>query len=383
MIRVPQHIETLSPYKPGKPIEEVQKELGLAEVIKLASNENPLGPSPLSVQRMTEHARDLHYYPNGGLTLREALASRHQLKTDNVICGNGSESVLQLALRTFLDDGDTMLSCDGTFVGFLVLAHASGRATTLLPQAAGYRFDVQALASAIRPDTKIVYIANANNPTGTHITREEFEWFMQRVPDNVLVIFDEAYFEYSIAVDPDTYPDSLHYRFDNVLTLRTFSKIYGIAGVRIGYGFAHSDIIRSMLKIKLPFEPGTIAQSAGLGALDDEEFLRRSVECNNEGLAYVSSALAEMHIAVPRSVANFVMLDCGTPGNVTALYTALLHRGVITRPLPGFNLPHCLRISIGTMEQNRRCLEALRDVLHTEPQLHEALAPQGAGGINI
>ncbi len=373
MIQVPKHIETLSPYKPGKPIEEVQRELGLTEIIKLASNENPLGPSPLSVKRMTEHAHELHYYPNGGLSLREALAHRHQLKTENVICGNGSESVLQLALRTFLDDGDTMLSCDGTFVGFLVLAHASGRSVTLLPQAEGYRFDVQAIAAAIRPDTKIVYIANANNPTGTHITREEFEWLMQRVPEHVLVIFDEAYFEYSIAADPDTYPDSLHYRFDNVLTLRTFSKIYGIAGVRIGYGFAHSDIIRSMLKIKLPFEPGTIAQSAGLGALDDDDFLRRSVQCNNEGLAFVSASLAELHINVPRSVANFVMLDCGTAIRVADLYDALLHRGIITRPLQGFNLPHCLRISIGTMEQNRRCLDALRDILHTQPQLHEAL----------
>lgn len=381
MIQVPKHIETLSPYRPGKPIEEVQRELGLTEIIKLASNENPLGPSPLSIQRMTEHAHDLHYYPNGGLTLREALAHRHHMKTDNVICGNGSESVLQLALRTFLDEGDTMLSCDGTFVGFLVLAHASGRKLTLLPQSDGYRFDVQGIAAAIRPDTKIIYIANANNPTGTHITREEFEWLMQRVPEHVLVIFDEAYFEYSVAADPHTYPDSLQYRFDNVLTLRTFSKIYGIAGVRIGYGFGHSDIIRSMLKIKLPFEPGTIAQSAGLGALQDEEFLQRSVQCNNEGLAYVSSALTAMHISIPRSVANFVMLDCGTADRVAALYNSLLHRGIITRPLQGFNLPHCLRISIGTMEQNQRCMSALAEILHEQPQLQEALtAPKATLG---
>lgn len=379
MIRVPRHIEVLSPYKPGKPIEEVQRELGLTDVVKLASNENPLGPSPLAVQRMTEHAHDLHYYPNGGLTLREALAHRHQLKTENVICGNGSESVLQLALRTFLDDGDLLLSCDGTFVGFLVLSQASGRELRLVPQTAGYRFDVEALAAAITPRTKIVYIANANNPTGTHISREEFEWFMQRVPEDVLVIFDEAYFEYSIAIDPETYPDSLQYRFDNVLTLRTFSKIYGIAGVRIGYGFAHSDIIRSMLKVKLPFEPGTLAQSAGLGALEDDDFLRRSVECNNEGIVFVTNALRDMHITVPRSVANFVMLDCASPANVQALYDALLHKGVITRPLGGFNLPHCLRISIGTPEQNRICMSALRDVLVDLPQVNEALTTTLSG----
>lgn len=373
MIRLPKHIEELSPYKPGKPIEEVQRELGLTDIIKLASNENPLGPSPLAVQRVTEHAQSLHYYPNGGLTLREVLAQRHHVKTDNVICGNGSESILQLALRTFLGEGDELLSCDGTFVGFFVLAQASGNSLHLVPQAPGYRFDVEALAAAITPRTKIVYIANANNPTGTSITREEFEWFIQRVPEHVLVIFDEAYFEYSAAVAPDTYPDSLQYRFDNVLTLRTFSKIYGIAGVRIGYGFAHSDIVRAMLKVKLPFEPGTLAQSAALGALEDSDFLQRSVQCNTEGLAYVSGYLRERGIRVPQSVANFVMLDCGTADYVQELYTALLQRGVITRPLAGFRLPHCLRISIGTREQNAVCMSAVSEALQSLPHVRDAL----------
>lgn len=373
MIRLPKHIEELSPYKPGKPIEEVQRELGLTDIIKLASNENPLGPSPLAVQRISEHAQSLHYYPNGGLTLRETLAQRHHVKTDNVICGNGSESLLQLALRTFLGEGDELLSCDGTFVGFFVLAQASGNVLRLVPQAPGYRFDVEALANAITPSTKIVYIANANNPTGTSITREEFEWFIQRVPEGVLVIFDEAYFEYSTAVAPSSYPDSLHYRFDNVLTLRTFSKIYGIAGVRIGYGFAHSNIIHAMMKVKLPFEPGTLAQSAALGALEDSEFLQRSVQCNSDGLAFVTGALRDMGIVVPHSVANFVMLDCGSANHVQELYTALLQYGVITRPLAGFRLPQCLRISIGTQEQNAACLQALSSSFQALPHIREVL----------
>lgn len=372
MIPTPKHIQELAPYKPGKPIAEVQKEFGLTNIIKLASNENPFGSSPKAIARMMADAHDLNYYPNGGATLREKLSEFHQVKTENIIVGNGAESILSYAIRTFIVPGDEVLTCLGTFVGLRVTTQSIGCATKFIPLK-NYRFDVEALASAITPQTKIVYISNVNNPTGTYISDEEFTWFVNQLPENAMLIFDEAYFEYSQAFGKQDFPNSLHYRFDNVLTIRTFSKVYGIAGFRIGYGVGHSNIISSMMKIRLPFEPNTLAQSAALGALEDSEFREMTVQANVEGITFYSKEFSALGFNPPQSLGNFVMLPCQSAENVAFLYENLLRRGIITRPLEGFQLPECLRVSTGTMEQNRACVHALKEILSENPAFHQAM----------
>lgn len=357
---VPPYIESLEPYKPGKPISELQRELGISHVVKLASNENPLGPSPLAIESLKNNLRDLHLYPNGGLDLREALALRFNLRLENVIAGSGSEGIMATIIRTFLGDDDEVLTSEGTFVGFYVLARSRGVKMTLVPQRS-YRFDLEAIAAAITPRTKLVYLANPNNPTGTIFTRPEFDRFMESVPPHVLIILDEAYFEYAQA-NP-AYPDSMQYRYDNVITLRTFSKIYGLAGVRIGYGFAHGALIGNLLKVKLPFEPSAPAQIAGIAALDDAAFLRRSLEVNDAGRRFLVPALTSLGLTVVPSEANFLLVPMESEMQVTDVYTGLLHRGIIIRPLAAFGLPHCLRITVGTREENEECVSAMSSVL--------------------
>jgi len=357
---VPPYIESLEPYKPGKPIRELQDELGLTDVVKLASNENPLGPSPLAVEAIKHNCSELHLYPNGGLDLRQVLAERFHLKIGNVVTGSGSESIMSNIIRTFLADNEEVLTSEGTFVGLYVLARSRGVRMVTVPLV-DYHFDLKALAGAITNKTKIIYLANPNNPTGTMFTKKEFDLFMKSVPSHILIILDEAYFEYA-AGNPE-YPDSMEYRYDNVITLRTFSKVYGLAGVRIGYGFAHDVLITNLLKVKLPFEPSTLAQAAGIAALDDYEFLSQSVKVNQTGKTFLGPALQNLGLEVIPTKANFFLVPLDDEQEVMRLYNALLQRGVIVRPLRAFGLPHCIRITIGTQEQNERLLKELQLVL--------------------
>jgi histidinol-phosphate aminotransferase len=361
---VPSYIETLEPYKPGKSIAELQKEYGIAKVVKLASNENPLGPSPHALEAMQQHFPELHRYPNGGLDLREVLARKFNLKVANVIAGSGSEGIMSSIIRTFLCDDDEVLTSEGTFVGFYVLARSRGVTMVTVPLK-GYRFDLRAIGTHITPHTKIIYLANPNNPTGTIFTTKEFDEFMGMVPPHVLIILDEAYFEY--AMENPQYPDSMHYRYDNVITLRTFSKIYGLAGIRIGYGFAHDELIKNLLKVKLPFEPSTLAQAAGIAALSDSEFLHRSLMVNAAGKRFLPGALTALGLTVVPTDANFVLVAFDSEATVQQIYGGLLSRGVIIRPLKAFGLPHWVRITIGTDEQNQTLVEALREVLKKAP----------------
>lgn len=362
---VPPYIETLQPYQAGLPAEEVRRRYGLERVDKLASNENPLGPSPLAVEAMNRSFKGLHLYPTGGLDLRLRLAELFELKVENVIAGSGSEGIMANIIRAFLCDDDEVLTSENTFIGFRVLAQSRGVAYRTVPYH-DWRFDLSALATAITEKTKIIYLANPNNPTGTIFTRQEFDNFYKHVPERVLIILDEAYFEY--AKDHPRYPDSMHYRYDNVITLRTFSKIYGLAGVRIGYGFAHEDLIANLLKVKLPFEPSTLAQAAGLAALDDREFLHRSLELNVRGLRLYRQAFTEMGLHPLPGEANFVMIPFASEPHAMAVFEAMIRRGTIVRPLKAFGLPHCLRISTGTMEENDRCLQAMRQALEQIPE---------------
>jgi histidinol-phosphate aminotransferase len=356
---VPPYIESLRPYEAGRTIESVQREYGLTRIAKLASNENPLGTSPKALEAMTRSLGSLNFYPNGGLTLREVLAEQFDLKVENVIAGSGSEGIMSNIIRAFLCDDDEVLTTDAAFIGFQVLARSRGVKYRTVPYR-DWHYDLDALAAQINEHTKIIYLANPNNPTGSIFTRAQFDQFYRHVPERVLIILDEAYFEY--AKDNPRYPDSMHYRYDNVITLRTFSKVYGLAGARIGYGFAHDELIRNLLKVKLPFEPSTPAQAAGVAALSDHEFLHRSLELNARGLQVLSEGLQDLGLHVVPSQANFIMIVM--PGEEAAhrAFEDLLSQGVVVRPLKAFGLPHCLRVSTGTDADNQLCLEAWRRI---------------------
>src|SRR5579864_9356994 len=350
---VPPYIATLRPYEPGRTAEEVERAYGIAHAAKLASNENPMGPSPLALEALRQADARLHLYPNGGLDLRRVLAREYDLKVENVIAGSGSEGIMSNIIRAFLCDEDEVLTTEAAFIGFQVLAKSRGVKYRTVPYK-NWHYDLPALAAQINDHTKIIYLANPNNPTGTIFTKHQFDEFYQHVPERVLIILDEAYFEY--AKDNPKYPDSMHYRYDNVITLRTFSKIYGLAGARIGYGFAHEELIANLLKVKLPFEPSTLAQAAGIAALADQEFLHRSLELNARGLRFLGEGLREAGLTVVPSEANFVMAVMESEQQAGATFEKLLARGIIVRPLRAFGLPQCLRISTGTDEDNRRCV---------------------------
>jgi histidinol-phosphate aminotransferase len=367
---VPPYIEALEPYVAGRRPEDVRREYGVERVIKLASNENPLGPSPRAVEAMRAVIETVHLYPDGGLRLRERLAEEFETRVENVITGSGSEGIISNVIRTFLGDEDEVLTTEAAFIGFRLLAQSRGVTYRTVPYR-NWRYDLEALAGSVNERTKIIYLANPNNPTGTIFTRQEFDAFHKHVPERVLIILDEAYFEY--AQDSPRYPDSMSYRYDNVITLRTFSKVYGLAGARIGYGFAHDELVRNLLKVKLPFEPGTLANHAGLGALEDKEFLHESLALNARGLRMVRDGLTTMGLEVPPSLANFVMVAFEDAGAASRFNEELLRKGIIIRPLTAFGLPQCVRISIGTDEQNAELLEAARAILPAvwEPQAIE------------
>jgi len=331
----------------------------LDKVIKLASNENPLGVSPLALERAQESLVNMSRYPAGGLLLRRRLAELFGVQVENVIAGAGSEGIMANIVRTFLCDDDEVLTTEGAFLGFQVLARSRGVAYRTVPYK-DWHYDLEALADAISPRTKLIYLANPNNPTGSFFTRQAFERFHGRVPERVLIILDEAYYE--LAMVEQSYPDSLHYRFDNVITLRTFSKAYGLASARIGYGFAHEDLITVLLKVKLPFEPSGPAEAAALGALEDRDFMLRSVANNSKGLAYFASSLRELGFNVPPSAANFVMIPLANDSDAEQVFQSLLQRGVIVRPLVATGLPACLRVSVGTPEENECFIRALQEV---------------------
>lgn len=367
MALVPPYIASLRPYEAGRGIEDVQREFGITHVSKLASNENPLGPSQLGLEEMSRCTAHLNLYPNGGLDLRQVLAREFDLKIENVIAGSGSEGIMSNIIRAFLGDQDEVLTTEAAFLGFQVLAKSRGVSYRTVPYK-DWHYDLAGLAGEITERTKIIYLANPNNPTGTIFTRQEFQSFYEHVPERVLIILDEAYFEY--AKDNPKYPDSMHYRYDNVITLRTFSKVYGLAGIRIGYGFAHEDLIANLLKVKLPFEPSTLAQAAGIGALSDKAFLHRTLELNARGIRFLTDSLRGLGLSVVSSDTNFVMVVLSSEEQAKQLTHDLLTQGVIVRPLKSFGLPNCIRISTGTDEDNQRCVSAVQTSL---------LAPVGSG----
>ena len=301
---VPSYIKKLEKYKPGKSIQIAKTESGEKNYIKLSSNENPLGASPLAIEAIKKTYTSLNRYPDAsGHALRNKLAKKFSVKTENVVIGSGSEGIMSTIMRTFLLNDDEIISASGSFIGFRVLANASGRKVHWVPMK-DYHYNLERMAEKITDYTKIIYIANPDNPMGTYIKKTDFDKFYSHVPTRVLIILDEAYYEF--ANSQSDYPDSMHYRYDNVITLRTFSKAYGLGGLRLGYGFAHENLIENLNKVKPPFEPSLPAQHAGVAALDDVNFLDKTIKVNKSGMNYLTTTFDSLGINYIPSYTNFI-----------------------------------------------------------------------------
>ncbi|MCB0218172.1 MAG: histidinol-phosphate transaminase, partial [Chrysiogenetes bacterium] len=311
MSKVRQNIETLAPYVPGKPVEELERELGITDIIKLASNENPLGPSPMALAAAHEAVGQINLYPDGsGHDLVQAIAKRHGVAPEQVVLGNGSNDVLEVAARTFLAPGDEVVFSQYAFVVYRLVSQAIGASMVEVPARADLSHDLDAIAAAITDKTRVVFLANPNNPTGTMFSAEEWEKFLARVPEHVLLVVDEAYAEY---VGDETYPD--HWKAlkagRDVLITRTFSKIFGIAGLRVGYGVTSAGNANYMNRVRQPFNTNLVAQAAARAALEDHEFVRRSREVNARGIHYLRAHLEKRGLKVTPSWGNFVLVDLG------------------------------------------------------------------------
>jgi histidinol-phosphate aminotransferase len=354
-----QHILKLVSYEPGKPVEELAREMGLQpeEIIKLASNENPLGPSPKALAAMREALERSHFYPDGGgWALRGAIADKVGLSRENVILGNGSNEIIEFIGHAFLRPGDEVITARHAFAVYTLMAQLFGAKTVEVPDP-GFTHDLEAMLAAISLRTRQVFIANPNNPTGTMVGQEAIDRFMDRVPEEVLVVFDEAYYEFL-----ESPPDVLKYVRDgrNVVVMRTFSKIQGLAGLRIGYGLASREIAGVLQKTRQPFNANAIAQAGAAAGMQDEEHMQKTRQLTRQGRDFLQSEFSSMNLEFVPSAANFVLVRVGDGDKI---FEALLRRGLIVRAMRSYKLPEWIRVSVGTMDQNRRLIAELRGLL--------------------
>ncbi|MGH7307988.1 MAG: histidinol-phosphate transaminase [Candidatus Rokuibacteriota bacterium] len=359
-----EHILGIAPYEPGKPIEELERELGISDAIKLASNENPRAPSDRVQKALTAALTTLNRYPDGsGFYLRQALAKKHGVTAEQVILGNGSNELIELLVRAFLKPGDEAIVPHPSFVVYPMIVQAAGgiRVMVMLKD---YRLDLEAMARATNALTKLVFIANPNNPTATIVTADEVEHFMDRVPERTIVVFDEAYIEFALGPD---FPDALNYirQGRKVIVLRTFSKANSLAGLRVGYGVADADAMALMNRIRQPFNVNSLAQVAALAALEDEAHVLECVRMIEAGRHYLYDEFKSLGLKYVPSRANFILVDVG---RIAAdIYQKMLRQGVIVRPLTSFGMESTLRITVGTPEENRRLVKVLRAALRKGP----------------
>lgn len=358
-------VQKLSPYVPGKPVEELARELGLraADIVKLASNENPLGPSPAALEAIQAALPELTRYPDGnGFVLKEALAAHYGVDTAMLVLGNGSNDILELIARAFVTPQDEVLFSAHAFAVYPLVTQAIGARPVVVP-AADWGHDLNAMAAAITPATKLIFIANPNNPTGTWVERDELEAFLAQVPEQVLVVLDEAYTEYVTDAD---FPNGLNYlpQYPNVLVSRTFSKAYGLAALRIGFAVCQPVIADVLNRVRQPFNANSLALAAATAALGDADYLRTSRSINQQGMAQLEAGLEKLGLSWIPSRGNFIAVDLGRDAG--PVYQALLRAGVIVRPVAGYGMPQHLRVSIGLAEENQRFLQALEQVLSGE-----------------
>jgi histidinol-phosphate aminotransferase len=359
-----EHILGIAPYEPGKPIDELERELGIHDAIKLASNENPLPPSGRVQRAILAAVNHLNRYPDGsGFYLRQALAKKHGVSPDQVVLGNGSNELIELLVRTFLRPGDEAVVPHPSFVVYPMIVQAAGgvRVMVMLKE---HRLDLEAMVRAITPMTKIVFIANPNNPTATIVTADEIEHFMARVPERTIVVFDEAYIEFALGPD---FPETLNYvkQGRKVAVLRTFSKATSLAGLRVGYGLADADAIALMNRIRQPFNVNSLAQAGALAALEDDAHILECVRMIEAGRHFLYDEFKTLGVQYVPSRANFILVDVGR--SAAEIYQKLLHEGVIVRPMTPFGMETTLRITVGTPEENRKLVKALRAVLGKKP----------------
>ncbi len=359
-IRVPDNIATLKPYPPGKPLEELEREYGIKDSIKLASNENPLGASPLALEAIRNHLKNVRRYPDGsGYYLRKRLSQRLEVEESSIVLGNGSNEIIDLLIRTFVQPGEDVLMSEPTFLVYRLMTQAVGGRPVQVVQKA-FAHDLEAMAEAFTPQTRLVFLDNPNNPSGTVIGRKEFETFIDRVPDDVLIVLDEAYIEFA---NPEQTITGLEYLSGSppVISLRTFSKAYGLAGLRVGYGVMPPEVADYVNRVRQPFNVNSLAQVAALAALDDEQFLQETQKVVRGGLAFLYKELAEMQIRTLPTQTNFFLIEIGYDGR--QVYEAMLRRGVIVRAMNAYGLDNFIRISVGRPEENQRFLGALREVM--------------------
>jgi histidinol-phosphate aminotransferase len=353
-------VAALNPYEPGKPIEELQRELGIGEPVKLASNENPLGPSPRAVAAMKAALENVNRYPDGSSwALVQRIAARHNVAADHIFAAAGSVEVLNLLAFLFLRPGLNAIFSEHAFAIYQLAVAAAGGEARAVPMKAGYIFDLEEMAARIDQNSRVVFLDNPNNPTGTIFRRQEWERFLARVPDHVITVADEAYFEFVRDLD---YPDSLqdHDGKRLIVTLRTFSKIFGLAGVRVGYAVARPDIIRLLHNVRQPFNITSLGQIGALAGMDDGEHVRNTLRVNAEGMEYLEREFRRLRIDYVPSHTNFILADVG---DGHAVFDQLLKQGVIVRPVGGYGLPRHVRISVGLEAENRKLVAALEKVL--------------------
>ncbi len=353
---LPDHIEAIDPYVPGKPNQEVEREYNLKSSIKLASNENPLGPSPEAIKAIRDFAPKVNLYPNGGAYyLREGLSRKYNVPMEQIICGSGSVDILEMLPRTFLNYDENVVTSAMTFPSYKIATYFVNTNFKTAP-VKNYGFDLDAILELVDEKTKLVLIANPNNPTGTMIKKDELDAFIEKLPPDPILVLDEAYFEY---IDDPDYPNGLDYlnSRDRIIIIRTFSKIHGLAGLRVGYGFAPVPIIQALNKVRSPFNVNSIAQVAALASLDNDEHVKKSRDLNKAGIEYLSKEFDRLGLKYVPSYGNFILTFPETPA--PELDEELKKRGFITRP----GGDKALRISIGSMEQNEKLIEALEELL--------------------
>lgn len=359
-------INGLKPYEPGKPISELERELGVSNIIKLASNENPIGPSPKAIEAARRSLDEVYLYPDGNaFALKRALAAHHEVEFKQITVGSGSDHILELLARVFLGPGRSAVVSQYCFAIYNIVTQAASAELRVAdahppdhPMAYGH--DLQAMRDLVDDTTHVVFIANPNNPTGTWVSRNELESFLGAVPRETVVLVDEAYFDY---VREDDYPDAskLLADYPNLVVMRTFSKAYGLAGLRVGYALSSLELNDLLNRVRLSFNPNSLAQVAATAALNDANHLERTVEMNRQELKRLAQGIAQLGLSTIPSVCNFITVDVERPGR--EVFQALLQEGVIVRPLDGYGLPTHLRVSVGLPEQNERFLEALQKVL--------------------
>lgn len=362
---VPDHIQQLQPYAPGKTIAEIKERYNPPRIAKLGSNENQLGCSPQALEAARNSLQNIASYPDPiSRKLCHSLAGKLNVSPDNIILGNGSNGIIHYMVKAFMSGQDEAMTATGTFVGFFVAATINNIPIQRIALTDDYRYDLEAMADAVRPETKMIYIANPNNPTGTYVTKTEFETFMYRIPDEIMIVVDEAYFEYAIL--NENYPRALDYSHPNLIVLRTFSKAYGLAGLRIGYAVARKEIIGVLNKVKPTFSPSLPAQAAALAAIEDQDFITKSVEVVRKGREQLYRLFDEFNITYAASSANSVMMLLNSAEEAKHFNDAMVKKGVIIRPLSGFGLPNAIRITIGDELDMDHFEECFREVAEAQ-----------------